>query len=347
VKQFVDYLSRYNKEVQPVIDSVFAKAKQHGGKYDPVTLELIEDYGKLMQEGKRIRGCLVILGYEMFGGEKKDQIMQASVGMEVIHSALLIHDDIMDQDNTRRGMTTLHKKYEQAFGEHYGQSMAMAIGDIGLFLGMDLITSLNLPAENRINAAQYLSRRLTQVGLGQALDITFQQTHQLSEKKVLLVHELKTAEYTFSAPLTLGALLAGMELESLKAIEQYGIPVGQAFQLRDDELGLFSTEKTLGKPIGSDIKSGKVTLLAAIALQNSSPEDKQFLEKTLGNPNATNDDIKRAQEIVRSSKALEYSQKLSKELVEKGKKSIDQITQDPIYQGYLSQLADLGIERQS
>jgi len=133
----------------------------------------------------------------------------------------------------------------------------------------------------------------------------------------------------------------------LGAIEEFGLPIGIAFQLRDDELGMFSDEKTLGKPADSDLKEGKNTLLFVKALELGNKEQKKFLKYARGNPNLTLKEVEKVRRILIDTEALAYSQNLSRELVEKGKKFIPQITRDPKLQDTLRKMADFMVQRGS
>ena len=347
MQTFLKYLEDYNRDIQPILDKFFQDQKKEVIKIAPIAGAMIDDFKGFLEGGKKLRGCEILLGYEMFGGKNREVGLLASLVIEIIHASLLIHDDFMDQDSLRRGKPTMHKKYSENHDEHYGASMAINIGDEGLFLASYLLNSLDLPKERLSKATQFLSHLLMETGLGQALDISYETKKRFSEEDVLRVHRYKTAEYTISGPSSLGAILAGVNEESLKAIKDFGIPAGIAFQLRDDELGMFSTEEELGKPVDSDIRESKVTVLIVRAFENAKGEDLKFLKYAFGNKNLTSDDVERVRNIIKSSGALEYSKNLSRKYTEEGKKFIPQITSDLKYQNLLSELSDFTIKRES
>ncbi len=348
MKNFISYIQEYNQDLQSVLDGVFDKEVKRVGEIVPMASQMALDYKHFLEGGKKLRGCEIFLGYQMFGGKETNTGLLASLVIEIIHSFLLMHDDFMDQDDLRRGQPTMHKKYAEQFGLHYGQSMAINLGDEGCFFAMSLLNSLDLPRERLSKATEFLSQMLFEVGIGQALDITYENEKEFLEEKVLKVHRYKTAEYTIPGPITIGAILAGVDDEKiLQAIKDFGIPVGIAFQLRDDELGMFSTEEELGKPVDSDIKEGKLTLLIVKTLENVSGDDLEFLKKAYGSKNLSLEEVERIRQIIKETGALEYSQKKSRELVEEGKKFIPKITADPKYQKLLVELADFCVERHS
>lgn len=347
MSKFLGYLKKYDNDLQPVLDRFFDEQKKKVSSVAEEASELVEDYKQFLVGGKKLRGALTLLGYGMYGGKDKKSGLLASLATEILHAALLIHDDVMDQDDLRRGKPTMHKTYSQMYGDHFGNSMAIDIGDEGIFLSFYLLNSLDFPKERLSKAIEIFSNVLMKTGFGQALDLLAEKRQEFNEDIVLKIHHHKTAEYTIAGPLSMGTILAGASEKHLTAIKNFGIPVGVAFQLRDDELGMFSTEQELGKPIGSDIRGSKVTLLISKALELASDEDRKFLESAYGNSKITEEEIERVKDIVKKSGALEYSQNLSRKLVEKGKQFIPQITDDPRYQRLLSELADLGIERTS
>lgn len=344
---FSKFLQNYNKSINPVIEKIFDNEKSKFEKISPLAAEFIEDYKNFSLGGKKLRGAEILLGYQMFGGKNNQQALLASSVIEIAHSFLLIHDDIIDQDSLRRGNPTMHKKYSTKFGDHFGMSLAIVVGDEGNFLAYKTLNSLKLDPTYINQSAKLLSELLMEVGLGEALDITYEKEKRYTEQDVLLVHRYKTANYTISGPLSLGAILAGAKEDALSAILKFGIPVGTAFQLRDDELGMFSTEDQIGKPVDSDLKEGKVTLLIIKAKEKASLKEREFLNYAHGNPNLTSKDTQRVRKIMIETRALEYSQTASRKLVEEGKRFIPKVTKNKKFQKLLSKLADYVIERDS
>src|SRR3989344_2562700 len=283
---FLDFISRYNTDLKPVLEEAFNKESKRLGEIVPMAAVMAEDYKHFLEGGKKLRGSEIFLGYQIFGGKDIKQGLLASLVIEIIHSFLLIHDDFMDQDDLRRGEPTMHKKYAKDHGDHYGESMAVNIGDEGSFFAMRLLNSLDLPRERLSKASEFLRGMLFEVGIGQALDITYENEGEFLEDKVMKVHRYKTAEYTIPGPLTIGAILAGIDdPKILQAIKDFGIPIGIAFQIWDDELGMFSSEEELGKPVDSDIKEGKLTLLIVKAMEKATGEDLEFLKSNYGQEN--------------------------------------------------------------
>lgn len=308
--------------------------------------QLITLFDEYMDGGKKIRGALVQLGFECGGGNKFD-VLPFSLGMEVLHSFMLMHDDVMDRDDIRRNKPTVHNTYGKLGRElghndsvHFGNSMAIVLGDLGCFWGAAMLSDSKLPAEKTVKGMQYLWNFLLNTGYGQALDMWNELADTIDESLLMQVHLNKTAYYTIAGPLQYGGILAGADQKQLMAMESYGKAVGVAFQLRDDELGLYGEAEKLGKPLGSDIKAGKNTLLKIKALELSSEEDQKFLRYAYGNPVITDEIIDRVREITKVSGALDYSEMRCSELIKEGKQFIEAITDDVDKRRILGELAD-------
>lgn len=348
------YLKDYIRKTKGTLGLLFKEEGKRAAGISPITAEMMARYPQFMG-GKNIRGSLTKLGYECFGGQNERAILKASLMVEIVHTALLIHDDIMDRDILRRRMPTMHlqyadlhrKKHYRGEADHYGLSMAITLGDVGLVLPQLILADVDFSDEIKTRVFRCLNRQLLTTALGQAIDVTLELVAKLTEEDVLRIHHYKTANYTITGPLRYGALFAGASEKEAEKIEQYGLPVGIAFQLRDDELGLFSDEKTLGKPIGSDVKENKNTILHLKALELSKGKEKEFIKKAYGNRELTKKELERVREVTEKKGALAYSQKMARELVEKGKKFVPQITTNPELQDTLCQMADFMIERES
>src|SRR4051812_7317570 len=252
----------------------FLEEKSRGFASLPVDLRdvasALRDY--LLRGGKRLRGALVLLGHEAAGGTR-DAALDASLGMELLHAFLLIHDDFMDQDDVRRGGPTLHRALG---GDHLGTSVAILCGDLCESWAYQLFGG----------ASPLVARTVEQVILGQMADLRAPHGRELTAEEILDVQRAKTGTYTFELPLHLGATLAGAAPPLLEALSAYARPLGMAFQIADDLLGTFGSPEQTGKPNASDLREGKRTLLVARALQSATSHDAALLRAGLGHPDA-------------------------------------------------------------
>lgn len=342
-----NYLEAYSQKADKFLDSFFLKKKALAKKIDPDLSNILQVFLDSSKGGKRARGALTVLGYESLGGKNFEVILPVSCGIEMFHNFLLIHDDIIDKDRLRRGKPTVHTIYAKKRGEHYGNSKAIVIGDVGAFLAYELLLSSDFSKERTLEAVSKLNEFLLKTGYGQLLDIDYDFKKQISWEEILKVRTYKTAYYTIVMPLTVGAILAGAPKSVLSAIESYGIPVGIAFQLVDDVLGVFGSTGKTGKSNLSDIREGKKTFLYAKALERLSAPEKKFLKRWYGAADVGKKQVREVRKIMVSSGALDYSQKLAGRLVMKGKRYVPKITMDRKCQKVLESLADFMVIRKS
>lgn len=349
------YLKNYITNTDTSIVEYMRKKVAESETIGKIPSEIISAFTETLRKGKRIRGALIQLGYELSGGQPAAGLIDATLSIEFFHAAVLVHDDIMDRDMIRRGLPTLHLQYK-SMGErdgvkpqdalHYGNSQAINLGDIGFYMSWEMLLNADLPAENKLKAGQIYADYVIRVAEGQILDVANLTTVTATEDTIMKVLEYKTAEYTGVLPLLMGAALAGKQTDELrKDIHEYGINFGWAFQIQDDILGIFGEEEEFGKPIGSDLREGKNTLLTHFILTKGTEEQKKFQKYVLGNPSITRDDVEKMKQVFTESGALEYVKQKGWEYVEKAKQAIPRITTDEKSAKVLASLVDYMMER--
>ncbi|MEO8785174.1 MAG: polyprenyl synthetase family protein [Candidatus Saccharimonadales bacterium] len=279
-------------------------------QYGPTSQQVIDAYLAILQRGgKRIRGALTIVGYQMMGGQDQAMIIQAARAMEMIHAYLLIIDDIQDRSQTRRGGPTAHLSLAETYKDaHIGQALAINAALLGSHAAQMILANLDVAPLLRSNVLSILSRTLLVTFHGQTLDLVNQVKPDVSLKEVEQVMDNKTAHYSFLNPLHVGMVLAGADCQATDAITPYALAAGRAFQISDDILGVFGDQKNSGKNPQDDIREGKRTLLTVYALQKASPAGKLFLQKSLGNDHLTNPEFTRCQQIITDTGARKYAQ---------------------------------------
>ncbi len=310
------FLVDYANLAEPRLGALLA-GKARAFEALPVDLRdafsLLRDY--LLRGGKRLRGALVLLGHEAAGGDG-DDALDASLGLELLHAYLLIHDDFMDQDDVRRGGPTLHRGLG---GDHLASSLAVLLGSLCEAWAYQLVLgSGNKPGERE--AAKIVALTLEQVILGQMADLRAPRGRELSSSEILEVQQRKTGSYTFELPLAVGATLAGAPAHLLDSLSAYAGPLGQAFQIADDLLGSFGEPEVTGKPNAGDLREGKRTLLVARALEMATPEDAAKLRAGLGRPDA---DVSELREILRRSGAADAARAEAEQLCQMSLKALE------------------------
>lgn len=348
-----DYFAPYVAKINSYLDQFFNEKIQEGEKFDSITGDVWRKLQEFMVGGKRMRGGLVKLGYECFKKADEEKILPVSAAMEITHGAILLHDDIIDQSPLRHGRPTVHKRYEEYHrkhyqkGEsgHYGESLAIVVGIAGYYGAISLLTQAEFPENLKVQAIAELCRFMIETGYGETLDIDLAYQDQIAEKEVLAIHTLKAAQYTIVGPLKIGGILAGVRETQLKKFEDFGLPVGIAFQLQDDLLGIFGSEEEVGKRSGDDIVEGKNTLLYTQALKRGNSSQRKRLKGLWGKREISNKEIEEVKQIIRETGAFAYSVKLAHQLVDEGKKAIPQITKKKDLKEIFLTLADFVVGR--
>lgn len=333
MKNFQQSLGEFKIGVDKEIGYFFDKLISEASKHDALMTQALEHTKRItLSGGKRIRGALLFYGYLGAGGREKKKILKISAAAEIIHMFLLVHDDIIDHGYMRHGQKTVHlmvaekkkNKLDPVKAGHLGESVGIILGEMLYALGNKIILEAGFDAQLTVNAMTRLQEIAITTVLGQSQDITIEYGENPTEDDVLAMYRNKTAKYTFEGPLQVGLILAGCHDKiSQKQISNFALPLGVAFQIQDDILGVFGSEKKTGKSTASDIEEGKITLLVAKAREKATALQKKQLASILGKKKVSPKEIMAFQEILRNTGALEYAQKMSKELLAKGKKEIE------------------------
>lgn len=226
--------------------------------------DVIDRVKKVVIRGKTIRGSLVLLAYCFTNREPSDNAIKVAAAMELIQTALVIHDDIMDHDDTRRGMPSLHKQYNS-------ESLAMCVGDVLFFLAFELLGSIKTDEITLGRIIRLVGREYQSVGIAQMMDVA---KRAKTKEEILSLYTYKTARYTFAVPLILGVILAGTTKDTLRYLEAYGVSAGVIFQIRDDML---DREKTLGE---NEIKAYQKSATESLK-RMTIPEDRKIILRNL------------------------------------------------------------------
>ena len=270
----------------------FADAKRKSlGEVDRMGAEAVGRLLEFASRGKMIRGGLVVMGHGLTGGDLHGEAVAVGCAMELIQSGLLVHDDIMDRDEIRRGNRSVYSMYERdARGEgieesyHLGEAMGICVGDIAYFMAFEILSTLAASPAVCKRVVSLAASELSKVGAAQMLDMYWSASPGArSEEEVYRLYLYKTGRYTFSLPLTAGAVLGGACGETVDALETIGENMGVIFQIKDDELGLFGTEEEIGKPVGSDIKESKKTIFYSLLTERADPGQRERLAAIFGN----------------------------------------------------------------
>lgn len=276
----------------------------------------------LNRDGKLIRGYLIALGYKLSGKDNLDYSYPLSLAYEIFQTSVLVHDDIIDNDDLRRGKETIHysnylknKKYNDELSKRIGDSIAICMGDYGCYEANRIIINNYKDDSNLAKIFDYYNDIVLKTIEGELIDVelSFDGRYRLKDTNIydniMSIYRLKTAYYTIIGPLSLGLKLGEVDNNKIKEIEEFGEKVGIAFQIQDDILGIYND---MGKVIGSDIKEFKQTLLFSYTMEKEDYKDE--LLKYYGNKDISEKDILKVREIFKNSGAYDYSNKLMNDL---------------------------------
>ncbi len=309
-----DLISRmldYAKKVAKMTDSFMLELLSGEPQY-------LYDASKhlILAGGKRLRPLVTVLAGRMYGLPEELGV-KAGAAVELFHTFTLVHDDIMDRDEMRRGVPTVHVKW--------GESTAILAGDLLYAKAYEALIRVGEETGDYgrgFAAIKQLTWSAVTVAEGQALDMDFERRWGVSVGEYLKMIYKKTAAL-FRTSIVIGALLAGAGEEEIEKIAGFADNIGIAFQIKDDILGVFGEEKVLGKPVYSDIREGKKTILVLHALQLLSREEAEELKRILGlKEKATYEDLRRAAELIEKSGAREYAEKLAADYVRRAEEAL-------------------------
>ncbi len=306
--QFFAHLSHSKERISQFLTEFLTETANSTQSVNALSVDLKDRLLPFALNGKMIRGSLVYHMYTFLQetniqtpkSDHQKQLLQAAAAFELIQAALLIHDDIMDNDVQRRGKPTIHVQYQQEFyrGKDttlLGTSLAICLGDEALFLAMQLVASLEDPYAARI--MRFMAPELVKTGLGQAQDVISAASTTATKEEILSTYLYKTAGYTFTIPLSVGALLAGKDAVYLEQISSIGTSLGLMFQLQDDFLGIFGDPALTGKNITSDVAENKKTLIRESLFASANKSELQWLTSLFGNHAVSEADVKDIQEF--------------------------------------------------
>lgn len=296
----------------------------------PDAAPLLDEAAGFLVGGKRFRAQFAVLGYRAIRplelnsehvSPELDRVLDAACSLELFHAAALIHDDIIDRSDMRRGRRSVHRHFASlhedqrwsGLADHFGVAAAILLGDLLQSWADEMMQGAldETPDRGAARAARaHFNRMRSEVAVGQYLDVLEEQQPEFAEhaeqlKRSTRVLVYKSAKYSVEAPLLIGAALAGASDEQEQSLADFGLPIGVAFQLRDDVLGVFGNEELTGKPAGDDLTEGKRTVLVALAREALPAGPRRIFDDMHGTPDLDREQIIMLQRTIRDSGALD------------------------------------------
>jgi geranylgeranyl diphosphate synthase type I len=320
----LDEQDAYRSALAEALDGFLTTHSAAMSSVSPDVAPLMEAISGLVTGGKRLRALLCYWGWRGAGGEPNGAaVVQAGVALELFQAAALIHDDIIDRSDIRRGGPSVHRRFGQLHQdqgwaldeERFGQAAAILTGDLCLSFSEEAFTGIGSRAAFGTPARRIFDTMRAEVMAGQYLDILEEvagpgRPRAEAVRAAANVIRFKSAKYSTEHPLAIGGALAGADEGLLEAYSAFSLPLGEAFQLRDDVLGVFGDPLTTGKPAGDDLREGKRTVLVAYALERATAEGASLLERSLGRQDLEDDDVERLRDVISTSGALDATEEL-------------------------------------
>lgn len=300
---------------------------------------LIDELARLARAGgKRIRPSFCYWGFRSTHKAHDDKIVKAAASLELLHTFAIVHDDIMDGADERRGEPTVHAKH--------GTNVALLAGDLALVLADALFAASGFPPERTLRAFDAYSRMRRQVITGQYLELAYSREPTISEEDARRIAVLKSGRYSIEEPMLIGASLGAADDDLLAGLARFGRPLGEAFQLRDDLLGTFGEPEATGKPVDSDLREGKRNILFAKTVAALAGDERKFFLSRWGAGAALGgEDIEALKALVESSGGRAATEALLGDLVEQAGVALADLEVDDEARAALAALAHAATNR--
>ena len=332
---FIEYSKNYIPKINDSIKLVYEK------KVNTVKNPFLKDYYSELRDyflsgGKRIRPLLCIATFNAFREKSDDEIVLPSIGVEFLHNASLIHDDIIDKDDFRRGKPAFHfrfrnyhKKYnlKKMVDFDFGNSIGIIGGDSAFFLGLEAYLFNNFEKDLNLKAINYYEQAFIEIANGVLIETDMVNQRNLKLPDYINMVSLKTGAL-IEKSILIGANYAKVDEKHIKDLSIYGMNLGIIFQIIDDILGTFGDEKITGKPTDSDIKKGKKTCLLIEAFNKLDQDDKHRLEELIENPNIAEDHVQEVKDLFLKADVLNSCKSLAKSYYNEAKNSLNRISSD-------------------
>lgn len=339
------------RRVESRLDSVLRAEENRWSSFDTDLTSPVTEIRRLVGAGgKRLRPAFCHWGFVGAGGSVDDpRVVDAGAALELLHAFALFHDDVMDGASTRRGEPVTHEVFAERHREHggsgesrrYGDGMAILIGDLTFVFSDRLLDGVSSEAR-----AIWHELRI-ELNVGQLLDLMGSAHHDRRRDKAERICRYKSGKYTVERPLHLGAAIAAPESVStlLPALSAYGLPLGDAFQMRDDVMGAFGDPAVTGKPVGDDLREGKPTPLLAIAVERADSTQRKVLDR-VGRSELDDRDVEAVQDVIVACGALAEMEAIIDRLASEAVAALDAIDLAGSARSELSSLAEYVTRRQ-
>jgi geranylgeranyl pyrophosphate synthase len=316
-------LDRYGELIEERIKGYFAEAVKEARDYHPFIAEVYSDLEEfVLRRGKRLASCSTLLAYKGYTGKVDDNILNVCTGIEIYRHSILVHDDLVDMDNLRRGGKTLHKTFMEKYDNRFGEGTAIFVGNIAYALAFRAIINSGFPEKKVARSLLVLSRGYQEVNESQILDLLFEYKDvDINEWRIMAS---KRAASLFKATMIVGAILGGAPESDVRLLEDAAGNMGYSFDIQDDIIDTFANEEQYGRPPCGDIALGKKPLHVVYALNSEDRKKAVNLRDRLGKKSLNPRDVDLTRTAIKESGGLEAAKEVSKEHAEKARVLIAQ-----------------------
>lgn len=312
--------NRINRELSSFIqdtDRTFSLSKKSA-----LLFKNIKDF--ILRKGKRARPVLFIIGYLGFSKKVAPGLYRSALSLELLHDFFLIHDDIIDKSDKRRGKPTLHKVLNNYLKKNKGvkfsgEDLTIVLADVMYAMAIHAFLSVKENSQRKEKALRRLIEAAIYTTSGEFIELLsgIKGIENITKPDIYQIYDLKTAYYTFACPLAAGATLAGANRKQIRNLFNYGIYLGRAFQIKDDILGMFGEEDKIGKSLLTDLQEAKKTLIIWYAYNNSPKKNQQIIKNIFSKKNINISDLLKMRKIITTSGALDCAKKEISHFIER------------------------------
>ncbi|MFC1631865.1 polyprenyl synthetase family protein [Candidatus Omnitrophota bacterium] len=313
-------------------------------RVSPLLSQSIEEF--ILRKGKRVRPILFIISYLGFAKKVAPGLYTSALSVELLHDFLLVHDDIIDKSDTRRGKPSMHMMLGEHLKNHKqikfsSQDLAIICGDVMYAMAIDSFLAIKETMIRKERGLRQFTKAAFFTGTGEFLELMdgLKDIAKIDKQDIYRIYDYKTAHYTFCSPLTCGAFLAGASQRQVDRLYKFGIYLGRAFQIKDDLLGLFSDQQKIGKSPLTDLQEAKKTLPLWHAYHHSTQQDRLFIKRLFNKKLVTNNDLKKVRRLVYKTGSLDYAEKQILDLTLKAHGEIQSCAMRPKYKTFLKNYA--------
>ncbi|MFH0918613.1 MAG: polyprenyl synthetase family protein [Candidatus Omnitrophota bacterium] len=326
--------NKIEKELQVYIGSINRLYALN--KLSPMLFKSIKEF--ICRDGKRVRPILFCIGYLGFSKRTPPGLYRSALSLELLHDFMLVHDDIIDKSDQRRGKPSMHALLRKSISQNKkakfkGEDLAIVVGDVMYAMGLDAFLAVKENMHRKERAFKKLFLAALYTGSGEFIELLLgiKPIEKVTRQDIYKIYDYKTANYTFASPLTMGATLAGANPGQIKKLYTYGILLGRAFQIKDDIIGTFGAVKETGKSNLTDIQEAKKTLLVWYAFNHASAQDRLIIKKIMQNKVTKNSQLIKMRSIITATGALAYAQAQIKYLYAQALNQIQNLSMDKKY----------------